>query len=642
MSVNLQTPKITQETPGTKSIRQNPDDLGVAGTAPSGKGTPGNVSAWWAPLAIFVLFAASALFINPLGDFPVNDDWIYGKAAQSLAQTGKLDMIASCASCFLHIYLGAFACKMFGASYSVLRILTLAIAFVGSLSLYGALRELRLKAPVALVGALIFAFNPLFMNLAYSYMTDVAALSFNNLYFYLLLKAMRTNSKALEWTSGLVLVASIAIRQTAVVLVAANACLLLFSWCKRKPSINLLLSLIILPLAATKGLSYWMSMSTEFVEGFSWYQDQFALVIKQLLHAPLKMVLPFTFSLGQLACYVGLFCAPLLVCFVPSLKELFARAGLQLKAAKIGAFWYALAAFIVTAGVVQAMAVYNRLMPFNQNLLRMPNVGASTIMGISIAPVSASFRQWLTLSSSLLGFFFVAIMGACLERTIRLIAKVFRKNNTSSLETSSLEKSTYYVRAKQAILVMGALVFSTGFLMLQMQILDLDRYYLMAVAPAVLALGLTWSWLGAKLNKLVSFSLVAVMLFYSVAATQDYMAWNRARWEALVALEKTGVSSREIDGGSEYNFVRDLSLSRSMDLGPGKHQINNRGAKPRSDWRWWPINGEKYIVSFSTIPDYDVIDKVTYWSALSFKTHEIFVLQQVDKDPSKFTEEIKY
>ena|GEM_PF-1306815 len=605
MSFDLQAPKITQESSeATESVRQGPTSASIA---------------WFPPLAILVLFVTSALFINPVGDFPVNDDWIYGQAVQGLAQTGKLDMIASCASCFLHIYLGAFACKMFGASYTLLRILTLAIAFVGSLSLYGALRELRLKAPTALVGALLFAFNPLFMNLSYSYMTDVAALSFNNLYFYLLLRSIRANSRALEWGSAIVLLASIAVRQTGVVLVAANICLLLFSWFRRKPSINFLLALVIAPLLATKGLSDWMSMSTQFGKGFSWYQGEFALTIKQMLHVPLKMVLPFTFSFGQLACYIGLFCAPLLVSFVPVFKGLFLRfdAGKKLQQVHISAYWYALSAFIVTFGVTKAIEAYKRLMPFNQNLLRMPNVGASTIMGISIAPASAAFRQWLTLGSSLLGFFFVTIMGACFERTICLVKKTRKVENNSS------------VRAKQAILVMGSLIFSIGFLLLQMQILDLDRYYLMAVGPSVLALGLSWSWLKARLNKMVSFALVAVMLLYSVAATQDYMAWNRARWQALIALEKTGVPSHEIDGGSEYNFSRDLSLSRSLNLGPGKHQINNRGAEPRNDWRWWPINGEKYIVSFSTIPDYDVVDKVTYWSALSFKTHEIFVLRQV-------------
>ncbi|MBN2466405.1 hypothetical protein JXD38_12365 [candidate division WOR-3 bacterium] len=49
-------------------------------------------------LVLVLVFAAVLVLTNPLGDFPLNDDWSYGQAVQSLAQNRPADTICSFAS----------------------------------------------------------------------------------------------------------------------------------------------------------------------------------------------------------------------------------------------------------------------------------------------------------------------------------------------------------------------------------------------------------------------------------------------------------------------------------------------------------------------------------------------------------------
>src|SRR5207244_2431330 len=53
------------------------------------------------------------------------------------------------------------------------------------------------------------------------------------------------------------------------------------------------------------------------------------------------------------------------------------------------------------------------------------------------------------------------------------------------------------------------------------------------------------TWVAAAL---ALFALAA----YAIAGTHDYLAWNRARWEALGQLAGDGVAANRIDGGLEF------------------------------------------------------------------------------------------
>jgi hypothetical protein len=107
--------------------------------------------------------------------------------------------------------------------------------------------------------------------------------------------------------------------------------------------------------------------------------------------------------------------------------------------------------------------------------------------------------------------------------------------------------------------------------------------------------------------------LLSVMVFFSITGMHDYLAWNRARWQALTDLTITqNVSPYKIDGGFEFNglYLFDIRYQRK----PGKS--------------WWWVHDDEYIVTFGEVPDYEVYRQYPYNSWLFFRKNSIFVLKR--------------
>jgi hypothetical protein len=170
------------------------------------------------------------------------------------------------------------------------------------------------------------------------------------------------------------------------------------------------------------------------------------------------------------------------------------------------------------------------------------------------------------------------------------------------------------------LVVVLATVFATfGFLTVETVVRCTDRYYLIALLPAVLAaayLGRIFKW---RYSSPFGTLLLLAAIGYGLMAGQDYLSSNAARWRALIRLEEQGVSAASIDGGAEYNVLRDINVYAS----------HYRGEHPRDTWRWWPIRGEDYIISFSPVPDYQEKWQEKYFSALTMSEHSVYVLQRL-------------
>jgi hypothetical protein len=57
---------------------------------------------------------------------------------------------------------------------------------------------------------------------------------------------------------------------------------------------------------------------------------------------------------------------------------------------------------------------------------------------------------------------------------------------------------------------------------------------------------------------------VGLTAVFAIAATHDYLSWNRARWAAVQRALDTGVAPAELDAGFEYRGRQGLPL----DAGP--------------------------------------------------------------------------
>src|SRR5260370_17820372 len=143
-------------------------------------------------LLIVTIWIVVALLIDPRGEFPLNDDWAYAAAVKTLLGGGGIRLSGwTTVNLIAQVLWGALFCLPFGFSFTALRISTLVLGLTGVLALYGLLREGDADHGTALFGALLLAFNPLYLVLSYTFMSDVPFIAFSILSFYFLLRGMR-------------------------------------------------------------------------------------------------------------------------------------------------------------------------------------------------------------------------------------------------------------------------------------------------------------------------------------------------------------------------------------------------------------------------------------------------------------------
>lgn len=128
---------------------------------------------------LLAIFLICELIANPVGEFPLNDDWAYAQAVKILNNTFVLDFGPFPAMTLLtHIVWGSLFTKLFGFSFILLRISTLISALIGFIFLNNLVVKLGGSKTAGLVACLTLMLNPIFFNLSNTYMTDV---NFNTL-----------------------------------------------------------------------------------------------------------------------------------------------------------------------------------------------------------------------------------------------------------------------------------------------------------------------------------------------------------------------------------------------------------------------------------------------------------------------------
>lgn len=573
---------------------------------------------WSQPVLFLAAFWFIALaFVGIAGNFPLNDDWIYAESVQHFLDTGEIRLLACAPACLFQILVGAGACKIAGFSYEVLRMVGFFFAVLGSFFLYGCCRQLRMQALPALILTLCFAANPLYLCLAFSFMTDTPAIAMTLAYTYFLLDGLRKQKESSFFFSALCLLAATCVRQNLGFLALVNAVLLLGLWMRKKHSWTLLLGLVFAPLATGFLADKWMLSTNDFTSLYVWYKGMVAKQISLFLHRPSSVIPSLAQIAGELLCYLGLFVLPVLVCFLPVLTKFLGNKG------NINPVAVLLPACTVVFSLTRFIAE-NRWMPFSQNLLRLPELGAHTILGINQVALSQKWRMNLTWISGVLG----VVLGAFLLDTMaKTTQKLARSWKVISARPHNQSASRAYGNSLCALFAVSMFLFQFAFNTLQSTFSDIDRYYLFPLLGVCLCLALAWRWHRVRLISFLAIPLIVGISAYSLMATQDMMAWNRARWQALAELEAKGVHFKKIDGGAEYNYARDPHLFKNLILHENWYEFTHRGEAPRDQWRWWTVAGEDYIVSFSPVPNYEIISKFQYWSALS-GNREILVLKK--------------
>lgn len=136
-------------------------------------------------LLLLVLFFVE-WFIHPLGEFSLNDDWAYAKVVYHWNNTGEFSIgIWPAMSLWSHALLGLTFVKLFGFSLTVLRLANMALCLLTLFYIY----KFFIKSNKPTISALVCAFiifNPYYLNLFNSFMTDLSFFNFSFLAFYYL------------------------------------------------------------------------------------------------------------------------------------------------------------------------------------------------------------------------------------------------------------------------------------------------------------------------------------------------------------------------------------------------------------------------------------------------------------------------
>jgi len=262
--------------------------------------------------------------------------------------------------------------------------------------------------------------------------------------------------------------------------------------------------------------------------------------------------------------------------------------------------------------MMKMVVVDQSYMPFSQNILRIPVIGSLGIMGINLPRLSDKQSLPLTQLTAVAAILLLTLWAAVLQRVCLRLYRAWKD------KSGSVQAQRNDARALSEFIVAAS---ATGLLILvtaQASISDLDRYYVIPSASLVIMLAIFQRWLRVKTQWLVAVPLLVAMATYSICAQQDYMSWNRARWAAAHWLESQNISPAQIDAGAEYDFEQNKLLYRSR----------YRGNAPQNKWRWWSINGEQYLVSFSPVPGYYQIATQSYFSALTMHKRQLLILKR--------------
>lgn len=586
-------------------------------------------------LLVCVAFLAIGAGISLTGEFPINDDYIYTWSVRHLLETGQFKIPGTVASSIFPIYSGAGICALAGGfSYGILRVLSFIFGLAGGLGLYLALRQIGLRNRDAAIFSAVYLLNPLFVNVNFGFMTDVPALALNNwfLYFGLRLAKVRSAGKGLDWSAlcGAFVVVSLAVasRQTVLALLPAALVLACRPGLTAVARVAIVTALAIWPALFYKMLEPIVLGACDYLVSYNGYKQFFANVLLSLVKTPVAGFTVLFEQAAKVSSYIGLFCLPISIPMV--ISALFIRRS-TLK------FW--LPAFVIVSGLivlpVSGLLAKHCLMPMSENLFSPPAVGTYCILSGGVPGWSHGSKLGLTYFAALAASGLVSLLLLALLPLRRFFASTDASSGTSKVRVAakffrpliSIAPSTWFVTV--------AAVCSLGLLVVQTTVMNLDRYYLFALGPVLLLLALVWRKLGTARLRLVAAVFCTIMFVYSYITALDCMSFQRERWNALEYLVSCGVPPLTIDGGPEFNYGYNMRLCEGyrMDKEVFGWPDSWRGGHPRNQWRWWPISGEKYIVSGSKMEDYSVVRTFPYFSPLKWRNRDIYVLRANESIP---------
>ena len=515
-------------------------------------------------LFLIGIWGGIMLLVNPIGDFPLNDDWSYAKPVHSLLNgkgikfTGWMSM-----TLFAQVLWGALWCKIFGFSFTVLRFSTLFIALFGIIYTYKLFGEFIKHKSSAFILTLLILFNPIFVNLSFTYMTDIPFYSLSIISIYNYIHYLKEGDKKYIIVGLLFSIITILIRQLGLVIPFAFFIIGVMKYIQQKRYevvyiIPLILSVIV--------YGVYQYIAHLFFDARGRYDEMNLILFNQVTQYPLKWLIGVfnRNTIGLL--YIILFTIPFIISFF-----IYSAKKTALISVVFGVFFFL---FLKTKGYV---------FPILDNIIYDFGLGPATLYDFWMFPRDNPSFLWIILTLLVSILFIYSIY-----TVVKKIKSIPEK----------LNDKTIFILLNMVI-----------YLVLVASISTYDRYYIL---PIPLFIIFMLNFIEKKRHNIILLILLLPISFYSIAGTHDYLLWNRARWECIdYLLKEKRVDFTDVDGGFEYN---------------GSLNYNDEDFKNRLKNLW--VHDVHYIITFTKPEATELIVEKTFFSWLHFKERKVMAVKK--------------
>ena len=491
---------------------------------------PGLLSSLGCALALPLCLA----FTRPLAEIGINDDWSYAWSAQQLALTGHI-IYNGWATAMLgwQLLWGALFIKTLGFSFFTLRLATLLLSMMCVALLQRIFVRCGLSERFSVFATLTLALSPLFLPLAFSFMSDVPGWLALLVCLYGCLRALESSGsgRAIAWLAAASLLNAAGGSARQVAWLGALVMVPCTAWLLRRRA-------HVLPAAS----AIWALSALLVFAIMHWYAQQpYALVEKTFArpHDPASLVAAGV-AIAKNILAAGLFLLPVLVAMLwryPWRERMLRRAGLLATG---------------FAGVaVLALAIRHRplywLAPFSdpyvtpQGIFTLP-----VLLGTRPDVLSPGLRAVLTLLT-LAGLFAAVAIGL----------------RAGALPALPGPRTAFRISDASLAILLGPYTL-TYCLLIATRNMITDRYVLPMLAVALIFLLRLYQQKLAPALPAISFAMLALFTAFAIAGTHDLFAFERARIAAADRLLAAGIPRTRIHVGFEYDGWTELMQTGYM------------------------------------------------------------------------------
>lgn len=527
------------------------------------------------PIAILLfLWGIVIVFVNPVGEFMVNDDWSFTTIVEAFLSGKQIHSTGwgeGGPSVFSHIGWGLLFSALLGYSVTTLRISVLVLAIFASIAFLVLLRQMGLSRWLALWATLILIFNPLFLSQSFTFMTDITFVSIFLFSFLFLHMGVEQKHQPVFILGLFFALLSVLTRQIGLVLPLALMMTYPF-YAQHKPFSVKKVILLTVFITIVPWLCYEFFLAMSGSTPVTSHP-----VVRKIFTYPQTKGFPdyFLFLVSQAAIlllYTAFFASPLLV--------LQSNRLLQTKVVQKLVLFSVITFFLFEVCLMSGFI--DPPIGFYRNIIYNFGIGPvllkdSYLLGVQRTaslpkPIFYLFVFWSLLTTGALLYF---IVNSCKQRLVDLM----NKENEVICFTSSLALVSGFIYS--------GIILLTGFH---------DRYLI-----PISALIIIWFTSQIKANKggspfssrLLSVTLLLFLASTSILGVKDFMTTKRSLHKAhQFLLEDLKVNPCDIDGGFEFN---------------GYYCSGENSVKYGGEYSWWWVKSERYLVSLGPLPNYHII-----------------------------------